>query len=75
VGTIKKFKQFISTSVNKGSALVGKVEFIIYAKKGTHAGYIESLSSFAKQRELLLDKDCLYRVISNKGNVVELEVI
>ncbi|MDD3222513.1 MAG: ADP-ribosyltransferase [Lachnospiraceae bacterium] len=47
----------------------------MYVKKGSKAAYIEELSHFDTQRELLLDKECIYRVLSRKGNVIELEVI
>jgi len=74
-GSIVNLHQFISTSVEKRKAFKKKVQIKIYAKKGTHAGYIETLSSFSEQKELLLDKDFLYRVLSNRDNIIELEVI
>ena len=74
-GSVVRLKQFISTSVIESRAFNDKVKMIIYVKKGSKAAYIESLSKYPSQRELLLDKDCIYRVISNKENVVELEVI
>ena len=75
-GDIVEPEQFFSTSVVKASALKkGNYNIIIYAKAGTFAGYVEGLSEFKKQRELLLDKDSLYRVLSTKGNQILLEVI
>ena len=74
-GSIVKLKQFISTSVVESRAFNNKVKMIIYAKKGTKAAYIELLSKYPSQRELLLDKDCIYRVISNKKDIIELEVL
>lgn len=75
-GDIVEPEQFFSTSVVKAGALKkGNYNIIIYAKAGTFAGYVESLSEFKKQRELLLDKDSLYRVLSTKGNQILLEVI
>ncbi|WP_195367162.1 ADP-ribosyltransferase [Lachnospira eligens] len=68
-------KQFLSTSLIKKRALNGEYEIIIYVKKGTLCAYIEELSVFPKQRELLLDKDNIYRVLSRKDNTIELEVI
>lgn len=68
-------KQFFSTSVIEKRSLAGQYKIIIYVKKGSNAAYIESLSHFKSQRELLLDKDCVYRVLSRKGNIIELEVI
>lgn len=75
VGGLYKSKQFFSTSAIKKRALSGDYEIVIYAKKGTCGAYIEDLSCFPKQRELLLDKDNIYRVLSRKDNVIELEVI
>ncbi len=75
-GDIVEPEQFFSTSVVKAGALKkGNCNIIIYAKAGTFAGYVEGLSEFKKQRELLLDKDSLYRVLSTKGNQILLEVI
>ena len=75
-GDIVEPEQFFSTSVVKTGALKkGNYNIIIYAKAGTFAGYVEGLSEFKKQRELLLDKDSLYRVLSTKGNQILLEVI
>ncbi len=75
VGGLFRPKQFFSTSVVENKALEGEIELVIYVKKGSNGAYIEKLSHFRKQRELLLDKDNLYRVLSRKGNIVELEVI
>lgn len=68
-------KQFVSTSLVKNRAIDGEFEIIIYVKKGTSGAYIEKLSLFPKQRELLLDKDNIYRVLSRKERTIELEVI
>lgn len=68
-------KQFFSTSVIENRSFDSKYKIIIYVKKGSNAAYIEKLSRYKKQRELLLDKDCIYRVVSRKENVIELEVI
>ena len=75
VGDIVSTGQFYSTSVIESKAFGAKYKISIYVKKGSKAAYIEKLSHFDAQRELLLDKDCIYRVISRKGNEIELEVI
>lgn len=75
VGNFVKLNQFISTSVIEGKSFESEVKIIIYAKKGSQGAYIENVSKIVKQRELLFDKDCIYRVLSNKGNIVELEVV
>lgn len=74
-GGLYRPKQFFSTSVVESQSFGSKYKIIIYVKQGSDAAYIENLSCFKKQRELLLDKECIYRVISRKGNVIELEVI
>lgn len=68
-------RQFFSTSVVENRSFGAKYKMVIYVKKGSSGAYIEKLSHFKNQRELLLDKDCIYRVLSRKGNVIELEVI
>lgn len=75
IGGLYRSKQFFSTSVAPRGALNGEYKIIIYVKKNSSCGYIENLSFFKKQRELLLDKDNIYRVLSRKDNVIELEVI
>ena len=75
-GKIVNLKQFTSTSVIDTKAFDAKVNMIFYAPAGTKgAAYIEPLSKFESQRELLFDKDCWFRVLSNKDNKVELEVL
>lgn len=74
IGSIISFGQFISTSVIKTKALCRKYKMIIRVPKGTKGAYIESLSVFPKQREFLLDKDCYYKLLSIKGEIIELEV-
>ncbi len=74
-GALIKPGQFFSSSVNGTHSFKMGYKLVIYVKRGSNAAYIEKLSSFPKQRELLLDKDCVYRVISRKDNLIELEVI
>lgn len=74
-GDIFTWQQFVSTSVIPGRALKKKYQIAIFAPKGTAGAYIEKISEFPKQRELLLDKDCIYRVILNQENKIELEVL
>lgn len=68
-------EQFTSTSVTKGAALDKPYKILIYVPKGSKGAYIEELSKFPKQRELLLDKDTVFRVISKKEKEIELKVI
>lgn len=67
--------QFISTSVSQKAALDKPYKIIIYVPKGSRGAYIERVSKYPKQRELLLDKNTIFRVISKKENVIELQVI
>lgn len=74
-GEYLSFHQFTSTSVKSSNAFKKPVRIVIYASKGTSgAAYIELISKFPKQRELLFDKDCVYKVLSNKEDLIELEV-
>ena len=68
-------EQFISTSVSKRAALEKPYKVVIYIPKGSRGAYIEDISKYPKQRELLLDKGTIFRVISKKENVIELQVI
>ena len=68
-------EQFISTSVTRGAALNKMYRILIYVPEGSKGAYIEGLSKFPKQRELLLDKDTVFRVISKKDKEIELKVI
>ncbi len=67
--------QFISTSVVPGAALNKPYKITIYASKGSKGAYIEKVSKYPRQREFLLDKNNVFRVISKKESEIELEVI
>lgn len=75
IGEILVPGQFFSTSVVDTRSFGTGYKMVIYVKKGSNAAYIETLSHFPKQRELLIDKDCYYRVLSRKENIIELEVL
>lgn len=75
IGEILVPGQFFSTSVVDTRLFGTGYKMVIYVKKGSNAAYIETLSHFPKQRELLIDKDCYYRVLSRKENIIELEVL
>lgn len=75
VGDIVCPGQFYSTSVVKSGSLKKDFRITICARSGFLAGYVEPLSKFKEQRELLFDKDTLYRVLLSKEKEVVLEVI
>lgn len=75
IGDILEEDQFISTSVVKSSALSKPYKVTLYVPKGSSCAYIESISKFPKQNELLLDKGCKFKVLSKKEKESELEVI
>lgn len=74
-GDIFVESQFISTSVVPGAALNKPYKITIYAPKGCKGAYIEKVSKYPRQREFLLDKNNVFRVISKKESEIELEVI
>lgn len=74
VGDIVCPGQFYSTSVVKSGSLKKDFRITICARSGSLAGYVEPLSKFKEQRELLFDKDTLYRVLLLKEKEVVLEV-
>ena len=75
IGEIFSLGQYTSTSVAPEGAFNNAYKLIIYVRKGANAAYIEKLSHFPNQKELLLDKDCVYKLLSRKGDTCELEVI
>lgn len=75
IGEIFTDSQFISTSIIEKAALNKDFKLVFFVPKSSRSGYIEPLSKFPTQRELLLDKDCKLRVLSRQKNKVILEVI
>ncbi len=75
IGEIFTDSQFISTSIIEKAALNKDFKLVFFVPKSSRSGYIEPLSKFPIQRELLLDKDCKLRVLSRQKNKVILEVI
>ena len=59
----------------RSKKLKGKYEFIIHIPKGANAAYIEKISGYKKQRELLTDRNTVFTVISRNGYLIEMEVI
>ncbi|MGN8818560.1 phage minor capsid protein [Oribacterium sp. HCP28S3_H8] len=74
-GEIFKVDPFTSTSAIETRALKGNYHFTIYVRGESRAAYVESLSLFPNQREVLIDKGTIFRVLSRQGNNVILEVI
>jgi len=75
VGDIFVDPQFISTSVVKSGTLNNPVKVKIYVPKGSNGAYIEPLSKFPKQREFLIDKQSVFKIITLTDDFVELEMI
>ena len=75
VGDIYEPKQFISTSVSISGALKGDYFITFLTPKGSKGAYIELLSEYPKQRELLFDKNLKYRILEICNNEITLEVI
>ena len=66
---------FLSSSASKRGALNGDFLTIIRAPKGAKCAYIEKLSLYPKQREVLFDKSCRYKVIEKSESYMVIEVI
>lgn len=75
VGDIYEPKQFISTSVSISGVLKGDYFITFLTSKGSKGAYIERLSEYPKQRELLFDKNLKYRILEIRDNEITLEVI
>lgn len=75
VGEVFRAKQFISSSVTKKGTFTRGYWYTIYTPSGAAAAYIELLSDYPEQRELLFDKTTLFRVLSRSDKFIELEVL
>ncbi len=75
MGSIFVDKQFVSTSISPKSALAKLFKITFFVPKGTRGAYIELLSKYPKQRELLLDKECRMRILSKQKDNIFVEVI
>ena len=76
IGDPFRMSQFVSTSVIPSLSYERKYQIDIWIRKGTSGvGYIESMSHFPKQREVLIDRDCMFRILSKQGTKMILEVI
>ena len=68
-------KQFTSASVIPSKAFQGDYNVVIIAPQGSKCAYLDQISAFPNQRELLFDKDCDFRVLYNYNKLTILEVI
>lgn len=75
VGQIFADKQFISTSITSKAALDKQFKITLLVPKGSRCAYIENISKYPKQKELLIDKDCKMRILSKQKDNILLEVI
>ena len=75
IGELVKLKPFMSTSVSKSGTLNKEYKIELYVSAGTRCAYIEELSEFKKQRELLIDKNTWVRLLYKQGSHTVLEVL
>ena len=75
VGDIYEPKQFVSTAVSISGVIKGDYFLTFLVPKGSKGAYIELLSKYPKQRELLFDKNLKYQILEIRGNEITLEVI
>lgn len=68
----EKVKKFLSTSVTKRGVLKKSPNVAIIVPKGSKGAYIEQLADnrFKKQREFLLNKNNIYKMIYNDNNLM-----
>ena len=69
------YKSFISTSLFRKHAFKCKYLMIIHIPKGIRAAYIDDISVYKGQFEVLIDKGYRYRLISIQGSTYEMEVL
>ena len=75
VGSVFKEPQFISTSVAKSKVLKKPFSLVIHVPEGSNGAYIELLSSYAVQREFIINSNSVFRVKSKSKDTMELELI
>lgn len=76
IGESFRLNQFMSTSITREGPFSRGVNYKIYIKKNTNGcAFINNLSYYKKQKELLIDEGTALRVLSRKGNLIEMEVI
>lgn len=75
VGDEFSAKYFMSSSVTKNGVLKGDFITEIYAPKGSKCAYLEGLSKYPKQREVIFDKSCKYKVLEKSNKRMKIEVI
>lgn len=75
IGSIIFENAFLSTSVTFKGALNKEYLTVLLAPEQTQGAYIELLSKYPRQREFLIDRNTIYRVVFKKGKVTILEVL
>lgn len=68
------YKRFISTSLFRKHAFKCKYLMIIHIPEGANAAYIDDISRYKGQFEVLIDKGYRYKLLSIQGNTYEIEV-
>ena len=69
-GESRKVDQFFSTTIAPSRSFEGEYSIVVCALKGTNAAYIEELSLYPSQREMLFDKDVEYEVLYQRDSTV-----
>lgn len=76
IGECFQIDQFLSTSITRIGPFARGINYKIYINKNTSGcAFINQLSYYKKQKELLIDKGMFLRVLSRKRNLIEMEVI
>lgn len=66
---------FCSTSISSTAFPDMGYTYTIFIPARTKCAYLGKVSRFRRQKELLLDKNTKFRVLSRKGKMIELEVV
>lgn len=76
IGECFQIDQFLNTSITRIGPFARGINYKIYINKNTSGcAFINQLSYYKKQKELLIDKGMFLRVLSRKRNLIEMEVI
>jgi len=75
VGDKTKVNQFLSCSLDPEKAFKNNYSFIIVNDIGVNGSYIEYISYYPEQKEMLFDKDVTYEVLYKKENMTIVRAI
>ena len=75
IGKCTKVLSFTSTTIDVSKTFKGKYSIIINVKAKTRCAFLNSVSRYKRQDELLIDKNAKYKILSRDRNRTFVEVV